>query len=287
MEVLDRVEHDGLAAVLEQVGRGRSRLDDRAARGQVAAQYCDAGVGDQRLAALADDIRVPDRSVAQIVDERLAGDGDRCRVEQVDDLSEDGPQPACPVEVVHEVRAGGLEVDEQRHASADLVEVVQGEINAETSCNREQVNDSVRRAADRSEGHDRVMKRGPCHDGAGAAVGFDELDGQPPGGVGTFEQPAVGGWGAGEPGYHRSERLGEQAHRRGSAHRVAVTSTADHRRLRAIEIILRELAAANLLAEPPHIRAAAQGRAAKGAGEHRATGHDDRGQVDGRRGHEQ
>ena len=223
----------------------------------------------------------------EIVDERLAGDGDRCPVEQVNHLSEHGSKAARPVEVVHEVGAGRLEVDEQRHASADLVEVVEGEINAETSGNREQMNDRVRRTSDRGERHDRVLKGSLCHDGARAPIGLDELDRKSPGGVGTFEQPAVGGWGAGEAGHHRAEGLGEQTHRRCSAHRVAVTATADHRRLRAIEIILRELAAANLLAEPPHVGATAERHAAKSAGEHRTTGHDDCGQVHRGRGHEE
>ena len=117
---------------------------------------------------------------------------------QVDDLSEDGPQPACPVEVVHEVRAGRLQVDEQWHAGAAHVEIVQAEIHTETSGNREQMNDRVRRAPDHGERDDRVLKGSLCHDGARAAVCLDKLDGQPPGGVGTFEQPAVGGWGAGD-----------------------------------------------------------------------------------------
>ena len=45
-------------------------------------------------------------------------------------------------------------------------------------------------------------------------------------------------------------------------------------------VLLRQRAGADLLAEPPHVGAAAQRHAAEGAGQHRPAGHDDRRQVD-------
>ena len=87
---------------------------------------------------------------------RAEGDNERAIATLVE--QRDGLQTARPVEVVHEVPAGGLKVDEQRHTSADHVKVVQGEINAEASRNCKEMDDSVCRATYRGEGHDRVVK---------------------------------------------------------------------------------------------------------------------------------
>ena len=61
----------------------------------------------------------------------------------------------------------------------------------------------------------------------------DHLDGEPAGRVRASEQPAVRRRGAGHAGQRHAERLGQQRHRRGGAHRVAVAAAADHRRLGA------------------------------------------------------
>ena len=58
VELLDRVEHDGAAAVLHQRRRRRARLDDRAARREVAAQDGDAGVRLERRVERLDDVGV-------------------------------------------------------------------------------------------------------------------------------------------------------------------------------------------------------------------------------------
>ena len=55
------------------------------------------------------------RGVVEVTDQRPAGDGHRGRVEQVPHLAQDGEQPTGAVEVLHEVLAGRLQVDEQRH----------------------------------------------------------------------------------------------------------------------------------------------------------------------------
>ena len=72
VQVLDRVEDDGPAAVLQQVRGGGGRLDDGTGRREVAVQDGDPGVGLQRLGAEPDDLRVPDRGVVEVVDQRPA-----------------------------------------------------------------------------------------------------------------------------------------------------------------------------------------------------------------------
>ena len=126
-------------------------------------------------------------------------------------------------------------------------------------------------------------------DRARPPVRGDQLDGQPAGLVRGLQQPAVGGRGARRcraavmPSASASRR-----HRRGGAHRVAVPAAADHRRLGPQELRRATACPARTSSrQPPHVGAAAQRHAAEGAGEHRAAGDDDGGQVDRRGRHEQ
>jgi len=77
----------------------------------------------------------------------------------------------------------------------------------------------------------------------------------------------------------RCQGLGDQGHGRGGPHRVAVPAAADHRGLRAQEVLLRQGAGPDLLAEPPDVSAAAERHAAERPGEHRPARDDDRRQV--------
>ena len=127
-------------------------------------------------------------------------------------LAQHGEQPAGAVEVLHQEPAGRLQVDQQRHVRPGAVEVVQREVDAEPAGDREQVHDGVGGAADRGERDDRVEERRLVSAGVlGSPLGGDHLDGQPAGVVGGFQQPAVGGGRAGEPGSDHAERLGDAA----------------------------------------------------------------------------
>ncbi len=103
-----------------------------------------------------DDRLVPDPGLIEMGDQGPATDGQRGRIEQVADLAQHGEQTTRPEQVLHEVLAGRLEVDEQRHLAARPVEVVEREVDAETAGDGQQVDDRVGRAADGREGHDRV-----------------------------------------------------------------------------------------------------------------------------------
>ena len=59
----------------------------------------------------------------------------------------------------------------------------------------------------------------------------DHVDDEPAGVVRQREQARVGGGRAREAGDRHAERLGDDGHRRGRAHRVAVALAADHRLL--------------------------------------------------------
>ena len=71
-----------------------------------------------------DDRLVPDPGVAEMIDQRPAGDGQRRGIEQVLDLAQDRQQAAGAVQVLHQVAAGRLEIDQQRHPAPDRIEVL-------------------------------------------------------------------------------------------------------------------------------------------------------------------
>ncbi len=59
------------------------------------------------------------------------GDGERPRVEQVRHLAQRGKQLASAQEIVYQMPARGLQIDEQRHVRADGVEIVETELDLE------------------------------------------------------------------------------------------------------------------------------------------------------------
>ena len=94
-----------------------------------------------------------------MIDQRPAGHGERVGIEQVAHLAQHGEQPARTVEVLHQVPSGRLQVDQQRHARAGRVEVVERQVDAEPPGDGEQVHDGVGGSADGRERDDRVAER--------------------------------------------------------------------------------------------------------------------------------
>ena len=72
------------------------------------------------------------------------------------------------------------------------------------------------------------------------------------------------------PGQRHAERLGDAGHRGRGPHRVAVAAAADHRGLGPQEVVLGQRSGPHLLAEPPHVGAAAERCTTERPGEHRA-----------------
>jgi hypothetical protein len=64
-----------------------------------------------------------------VLDQGPARHRARLGVEQVCDLAQHGQQTAGPVEVLHQVAAGRLEVDQQRHRRPDAVEVLERQLD--------------------------------------------------------------------------------------------------------------------------------------------------------------
>ncbi len=158
----------------------------------------------------------------------MAGHGERRGVEQVLHLMQGSQQATGPVEVLHQMLPGGLQVDQQRHIRADAVEIVQAERNPQAPGDGQQVHDGIGRSAQCGQGHDRVAERGGRQHLAGTPALLGHFDGQDTRAVRLGEQPAIRGRQAGRTGQRGAERFGQQAHGGGGPHRVAVPTAADH-----------------------------------------------------------
>ena len=181
-----------------------------------------------------DHLGVPDRGVVEVVDQRPAGDGQRGRVEQVADLAQHGEQAAGAVEVLHQEPAGRLQVDQHRHprSRSGRSRPASGRCRA----GRRSPAGGRRRWWTRRS---RPARRSRCGrtpwSGTCSAAGRRRPSRRPAGRC-RARPPAAGCPAAGvpaTPGHDGAERLGDQRHRRGGAHRVAVPAAADHRRLGA------------------------------------------------------
>ena len=148
VEVLDRVEDDGVAAVTQQVRRGSGRLDQRTTRSEVAAENGDAALGDQRTDRGRMTSGIPDRGVVEVVDQRLPGHRHCGAVEEVADLAQYGEQTTGAVEVVHQEPTSGQQIHQHRHVRPDPIEVVERQVDADAPSDGQQVDHGVGGSAD-------------------------------------------------------------------------------------------------------------------------------------------
>ena len=135
-------------------------LDDRALGGEVAAQDREPAGRLERVAQGADHL-LPGRLAGGGGDlaDRLAGDGRGILVQKprLRQALREQRDAAGAVEVDGDEAPARLEVAQQRRARADLVEVVDVELDAGLAREREQVQHAVGRAAARCDRGDRVL----------------------------------------------------------------------------------------------------------------------------------
>ena len=286
VQVLDAVEHHRSATVAHQLGCRGGRLDHRTVRGEVAAQDREPGLGRDRRVGGPDDLRVGRRQAGDLVGEQAARDGP-ARLQVVDDLAQHGVQPARAVEVLHQVRACGLDVGQQRDAAARGVDVGERDGRADPAGDREQVHHGVGRAADRGDGPHGVAQRRGREDRGRAQVLGHHRDDAVARRVRQRQQTAVGRGQARVARQRHAQRLGDARHGRRGAHRVAVAAAADHGGFGAAQVGAGHPACADVLAHLPDAGAAAKELAVKAAVEHRSAGDHERRQIDRRGAHQQ
>jgi hypothetical protein len=123
-EVVNVLEHDRAALVLEQSPIGRRCLHHGAVRAEVASQHGQRAALVERIGPRADHAIIDDlaRGGVEVLADGLAGDGECVEVQEVANLLEHRRQPARVVEVLHQVIACRLEVDQPRRRHRELVE---------------------------------------------------------------------------------------------------------------------------------------------------------------------
>ena len=136
MQVIDVLEDDGAALVLQQLRRGRRGFEHRAIGRKVAAQHGDTAVRLERFLDRGDHRFVVIDSVPGVVPQRPAVDRERFLVEVFADFADHDRQAARIVEIFHQVLARGHQVHEGMHAAAELVEIFERELDADAPRDR-------------------------------------------------------------------------------------------------------------------------------------------------------
>ena len=80
------------------------------------------------------------------------------------------------IEILHQILAGGHQIDQQRQLATEAVEVVQGQLNADAPGEGQQVNDAVGRTTDGRVDLDGVLKGFAPEDGRHLEIFADHLD---------------------------------------------------------------------------------------------------------------
>ena len=287
VEVFDVLEHHRAAGVLHQRRRGGARLDDGAARREVALQHRDAGLVLERRGHALDHVGIPVLRVADVLGHGLAVGGDGAAVQQRQDLLHHHRQATGVAEVFHQVLAARLQIHQARQLAGQAVEVFDRQLQAEAAGDGDQVDHGIRAAADRSQRLDRVLERLARQDARQLLVFVNHVDDAPPGfarddvaaaidrGIGRVARQAD------------AERLDHARHRARGAHRHAVAVAAVHAAFGLEELGELQGAGAHLLAHAPDAGARAQLLVAPAAVQHRPATHADGRQIGARRAHQQ
>ena len=129
---------------------------------------------------------------------------------------------AGAMELLAEIFARRLQVDEQRHGVADLLPILDVEPHADMAGDRVDVDRRVGRAADRAVDDDRILERLARQNVGRLQILPHHLDDALAGRVGDLAALAIGAGNDRATGQTHAQRLGDRIHRRRGAHRVAM-----------------------------------------------------------------
>ena len=176
--VFHRLKHHGAAFMLHQGRRGGRLLDQRALRGEIAAQYRHRARGLQRIGAGADDGLVghffgPCDGGRQ----RFAGHRQGRAVDQIAKFFHQFRHAPGPMEMLHIMGARRFEIDQRRHLAAHAVELRHIDLDAQASGKSGQMHKPVGGTTDRLKHCQSIMEGGFGHDfGRFRPAGFGHLD---------------------------------------------------------------------------------------------------------------
>ena len=186
------VEHPGPAFEDDLFDTGD--LEHRTARHQASPQHGDPALRRHGVGHRVDHVLVGGKDDSlQVFSHRGTGDGHRIPVEQTgfEQCGHDGRHAADAVQINHVVTPEWAQVAEVRDASADAVEVLQGEVDAGLGSDGQQVEDGIGRSAERHHHSDRVFECWAGEDVAWGDTGLHEAHHRLAGTLGVFVEPVV------------------------------------------------------------------------------------------------
>ena len=277
--VVNVLEDNGHTGVLQQVGGGRGRLDDGTVRAQVAAQHGQSGLRLHGCVGRADDLRVVADGTGHVLAQRSARDGRGVHVQHVPEGLDHGWQTASVVEVLHQVFARRQQVDQQRHAAAQPVEVVHVQRNAQAAGDGQQVDHEVGGTADGRVDPNGVLKALPLQHLGQFQVLMDHFHDAVAGHVGQPLAPGIDGGNGGVGGQGQPQGLHHAGHGGGGAHGHAVPFAARLAGLRLHVLFQAHGPGAQVVGEAVRVGAGSDVLVAPFAVQHRSAGHDQGRQI--------
>ena len=251
MEIVAVFKHHGATCVHHQCWGGRAGLDDRAAWRQVASQDSDAGFFFERRIQGLDHTGVIVHGRRVVLAHGFAAHGDDVGVQQVLDFFHDHRQASGIAEVFHEVLARRLHVQNAGHFTAQSLKVIQGEFQAQTTGNRDQVNDGVGRATDGGQCANGVFKSFAREHLADGLVGVNHLHNPATRVACQNVATTIYSWEGGIAWQADAQGLHHAGHGAGGAHGHAVAMAAVHAAFGIKEVSQLQGASTHLFAHAP------------------------------------
>ena len=281
------VKDAGLALMNHHVGTYGRAFYHAAFGGKVALQNGDAALFGDRIFHRVNDFGVENLGAFDVFGDRFAGDGHQIRLEeaQFGDFGHHGADAARFIEFFDVVVACRGEVAEIRRVAADFVRNGKIKLNAAFVRDRRKVQHGIRGTAERHVNRQRVHEGVARHDVARLHVVSDEIHDLH---TGFFRKTQSGGINGGDgavAGKGHAEDFGEAVHGIGGKHARAGTAGRAGFVFQVFKLNRRDFAGTELA-----YRFADVGvrdlAAFEVSGEHGAAAHDDRRNVEARRGHQ-
>jgi hypothetical protein len=252
------LEYDRASLMLVKALLHCGRLDDRAARGEIAAQHRKAVLGNERVRARADHFGVMHDGAGDVFRDRLAVALPGACVDEIAELREECAQAARVVEILHQEGAGRAQVREHRRSARNLVEPVDRQVDAAALRHCDEVHDRVGRTAQAHDRGDGVVERGGAQVIERLHVLPDHFDDRLADESRHLRVARVGRRDRGRAGKRQAERLDRTGHRARRPHRHAMARRARNSILDLLPVLLGDVAGAQLRPVFPRVRAAAE-----------------------------
>jgi hypothetical protein len=144
--------------------------------------------------------------------QRPPTDGGKVGVQEITDLPQKGSDATRLVEVLHQEAARGPQVEQDRHAARQAIEILERERNTRASGEREEMHDGVGGTAESHEGGDGVFEGAATDELMNALVSPDHFHDAPPAGGGQPGMSGMNRGNSGRAGQSESHGFGEGRH---------------------------------------------------------------------------